>query len=334
MSLFLGDTLLEREGTYGYLETRMHQQFPDRHFTVRNLAFSADTPLGWSRASFDPAVKGFERLKEQLDLVKPTVVFLGYGMAASLQEITDRSGDPTLNPDPVRYGAEPMTATRFKGELGQLMDAIDAANKAQAGTGVRYVLLSPIRHEDLRKQKPGLPDPTAHNKLLEQYSAAIAALAKERAGTFVSLGELASALAEHLPGPQPAMTDNGIHLNDLGYNVLGNVVSNELGWATDSVPSAALRPAVIRKNELFFHRWRPANSTYLFGFRKHEQGQNAKEIPEFDPLIEAADAEIDRLKKAGAQAQASGQPAPVAPISRDQRPRAHPAAAQAGIHAR
>ena len=108
--LFLGDTLLEREGSYGYLETRMQQQFADRKFTVRNLAFSADTPLGWSRASFDPAAKGFDRLKEQLALVKPTVVFLGYGMAASLQEMTDRSNDPTLNPDPVRYGAEPMSA--------------------------------------------------------------------------------------------------------------------------------------------------------------------------------------------------------------------------------
>lgn len=318
--LFLGDTLLEREGTYGYLEARMQEQFPDRHFTVRNLAFSADTPLGWSRASFDPAVKGFERLKEQLDLVKPTVVFLGYGMAASLQEITDRSGDPTLNPDPVRYGTEPMTAARFKGELGQLMDAINDANKAQGGTGVRYVLLSPIRHEDLRKQKPGLPDPTAHNKLLEQYSKVIAELAKESAGTFVSLGELASALAEHLPGQQPALTDNGIHLNELGYNVLGNVVGNELGWTADASPSPSLRPAVIRKNELFFHRWRPANSTYLFGFRKHEQGQNAKEIPEFDPLIDAADAEIDRLKKLSAQARASGQPAPVAPIPATKEP--------------
>ena len=60
--LFLGDTLLEREGSYGYLETRMVEQFPDHKFTVRNLAFSADTPLGWSRASFDPPAKGFERL--------------------------------------------------------------------------------------------------------------------------------------------------------------------------------------------------------------------------------------------------------------------------------
>src|ERR1700704_2442432 len=130
--LFLGDTLLEREGTYGYLETRMAEQFPDRRFTVRNLAFSADTPLGWSRASFDPAAKGFERLKEQLALVKPTVVFLGYGMAARLQEMTDRSQDWTLNRDPARCGAEPMSAARFKKELAQCMDAIEFTAKQQS----------------------------------------------------------------------------------------------------------------------------------------------------------------------------------------------------------
>jgi hypothetical protein len=48
----------------------------------------------------------------------------------------------------------------------------------------------------------------------------------------------------------------------------------------------------VRKDELFFNRWRPQNETYLFGFRKHEQGQNAREIPMFDPLIEAADKRI------------------------------------------
>jgi len=66
-------------------------------------------------------------------MVKPTVVFLGYGMAASLQEMTDRSRDWTLNPDPARYGREPMTAARFKKELGELMDAI-VAMKTTEGT--------------------------------------------------------------------------------------------------------------------------------------------------------------------------------------------------------
>ena len=58
-----------------------------------------------------------------------------------------------------------------------------------------------------------------------------------------------------------------------------------------------LRTAIQRKNELFFHRWRPQNQTYLFGFRKHEQGQNAKEVEEFERLVAEKEAEIARLKK-------------------------------------
>lgn len=58
-----------------------------------------------------------------------------------------------------------------------------------------------------------------------------------------------------------------------------------------------LRELVVRKNELYFHRWRPQNVTYLFGFRKHEQGNNAVEIPQFDPLVEAVEDQIHDLKQ-------------------------------------
>jgi hypothetical protein len=58
-----------------------------------------------------------------------------------------------------------------------------------------------------------------------------------------------------------------------------------------------LRGTIIDKNILYFHRWRPQNVTYLFLFRKHEQGNNAKDIPEFDPLIEAKEKEIAQLSK-------------------------------------
>jgi len=58
-----------------------------------------------------------------------------------------------------------------------------------------------------------------------------------------------------------------------------------------------LRQGIIKKNQLYFHRWRPQNDTYLFGFRKHEQGQNAKEIPQFDPLVEGVEREIQALQR-------------------------------------
>jgi hypothetical protein len=57
-----------------------------------------------------------------------------------------------------------------------------------------------------------------------------------------------------------------------------------------------LRQTIIAKNELYFHRWRPANITYLFLFRKYEQGQNAREIPQFDPLVAEKEKEIAKLR--------------------------------------
>ncbi len=58
----------------------------------------------------------------------------------------------------------------------------------------------------------------------------------------------------------------------------------------------ALRTAISRKNALFFHRWRPQNETYLLGFRKYEQGNNAVEIAQFDPLVVEQEAIIARLR--------------------------------------
>ena len=308
--LLLGDALLERENTLGYLEARMHAAWPSTKFTVRNLSWAGDTPKGWSRASFDGPAKGYERLKEQIALVKPTVVFLGYGMAASLQEMTDRSSDIMLNRDPARYGEEPMTAARFKKELGELITDIEAG-----GEKPRFVLLSPIKHEDLRKARPGTVDPTKHNELLAQYSKSIEELAKEREGWFVNLMKRSSEglYRPFLVPPEQAAkpkediyTVDGIHLKE--NNLLSHWVLNELHKAPmggDKFPmrfhEEGFRQAILKKNDLFFHRTRPANSTYLFGFRKHEQGRNAVEIPQFDPLVDAVDAEIDALKRKIAQ---------------------------------
>ena len=58
----------------------------------------------------------------------------------------------------------------------------------------------------------------------------------------------------------------------------------------------ALRAAILRKNEWFFHRSRPANMAYIFGFRKREQGNNAVEIPQFDELIAAEEKRIAALR--------------------------------------
>jgi hypothetical protein len=80
---------------------------------------------------------------------------------------------------------------------------------------------------------------------------------------------------------------------------------DEAGWSKGiglaASPAAdhvrQLRKAINAKNLLFFYRWRPQNVTYLFGFRKHEQGNNAIEVPRFDPLVEEKEREITTLCK-------------------------------------
>lgn len=58
-----------------------------------------------------------------------------------------------------------------------------------------------------------------------------------------------------------------------------------------------LRKAIVEKNRLYFLKWRPQNVTYLTLFRKHEQGNNAAELAEFDKLVAEKEAEIAKLRQ-------------------------------------
>src|SRR5205823_12395622 len=76
----------------------------------------------------------------------------------------------------------------------------------------------------------------------------------------------------------------------------GMALEKPTGMPIDWKQAERLRKVIVEKNQLYFHRWRPQNDTYLFGFRKHEQGNNAVEIPQFDPLIAKLEADIAKLR--------------------------------------
>ncbi len=91
------------------------------------------------------------------------------------------------------------------------------------------------------------------------------------------------------------------HFKESGYRSLAPVVASALGVKEVLLPKGSsletMRMLVVEKNRLFFNRWRPQNETYLHGFRKHEQGRNAKEIFDFDPLVAEKDQQIHQLAK-------------------------------------
>jgi glucose/arabinose dehydrogenase/lysophospholipase L1-like esterase len=285
--IFLGDTLIEREQHYGWIELMLTTRFPDRNVTFRNLGWSADTPNGESRlglslrqAGLEPEGEGWELLQKQIADAKPTVAFLGYGMASSFD------------------GAAGLP--KFKADYERLLDTIE-----KLSPGCRFVLLSPIKHEKLPAP---LPDPAKHNEQLDLYSKTVGEIAHQRQHRFVSLMNIPIPEKNAWkPSKRIQNTDNGIHLDSEGYRRAAFVLEMELMGNSRVFPhliepdrflaEQTLFSVILRKNEFFFHRSRPANMAYIFGFRKREQGNNAVEMPQFDPLIAAEEKKIRELCK-------------------------------------
>jgi hypothetical protein len=360
--VFLGNDFFDHEIDQCYIETLLTSRFPQKNLTFRNLGYSGDNVWcdartlcsGWDQ--FGPADQGFERLRKLLGQIKPTLVFVAYGMNESFQG---------------QAGLE-----HFRDGLNRLLDMLTAG-------GARVVLVSPIPHENLG---PPLPDPAAHNRDLLAYSDAIRQTAASRLMAFVDL--MAGMAEKSPPTPGEALTRDGIHLMPAGYRKAATIIGRELGytargwaikvdsasgnvgatgisvkhvshsanrvsfeatadmlpvsspapadeilmiqvlnlgpgqyaltidghatatatardWATgvkiaagpDFDQAEALRKKIVEKNFDFFNYWRPENDTYIFGYRKHEQGRNAVEIPRFDQMIPARENETAKLRE-------------------------------------
>lgn len=295
--VLLGNTFVERDVQYGYLETALTLAYKDKNITFRNLGWSGDTVWGHARAGFGSTQDGYNNMIKQVKDAKPSALLLFYGMSESFD------GESGLAP--------------FIAQYEKLLNDI-------ADTKAKLVIVSPIRHEKLGG---ALPDADAHNAKLQIYVSALKDLAAKRGTIFADLFQY----SQKKGGPY---TDNGIHLNERGNAFYALFLANGLksGNMTEEFsladgpskigkvdgpitlirpkleatpapqndkaqdPLEKLRTTIIEKNTLFFHRWRPQNDTYIFGFRKHEQGRNAVDIPKFDPLVEAKEKEIAALK--------------------------------------
>jgi lysophospholipase L1-like esterase len=270
--VLIGSTVMEREQRYASLEPRLALALGEKAVTVRNLAWSGDTVFGHARSYFGPPQEGLDRLSAHIELLKPTVVILCYGSELAFEGL---SGLPEF-----------LTGYR------KLLDLFRAKSP-----GVRFVLLSPPPLETL---PPPMPDMERPNRNLSSLRDALRKFALTQNAHFVDWFEAMGGMPKAGRAAKP-LTENGVHHTLEGYEKLAEALVSGLGLKvpeTGAAEMAAMRSEVQRKDELFFNRWRPQNETYLFGFRKHEQGQNAKEIPMFDPLIEAADKRIQELKRA------------------------------------
>lgn len=261
--VLLGNTFVERAQQYGLVETELSLAAGTSEVRFRNLGWSGDTVFGTARSYFGPPQEGFDRLKADLERIKPMVVIVCYGAVAAFE------GEVKLG--------------EFVAGYDRLLEMIKTASGAR-----EIVLVSPPPAESLPDPMPEMAE---HNGRLEVYRDAIGELAKKRELRFADLYGA-------MKGSSEGLTQNGLHFSEKGYAVVAPKLVEAMGLTvvTEGKGREALREKIIEKNKLFFQQWRPTNETYLRLFRKHEQGQNAKELDQFDAIIASREAEIMELK--------------------------------------
>ncbi|MEZ6109756.1 MAG: SGNH/GDSL hydrolase family protein [Pirellulaceae bacterium] len=259
--VWLGGAFVERMQASEFVETAITAGYPNRRITFRNLGWSGDTVFGEARAVFGSAEDGFRRLLKDTTEAKPTVLLIAYGANEA------HAGEAGLE--------------HFTQGLNRLLNEL-------AKTDARMILLLPRGYE--QADEP-LPSPTEYNAKLQLYRARLAEVAKQR--------ELPTVDLQQLSPVDERLTNNGVHLTPDGYKTLAPRLAAALGATpiSDFARLEPMRQAIQKKNELYFHRYRPQNETYLFLFRKHEQGNNAVEIPQFDPLVQEQEDRIAEFRE-------------------------------------
>lgn len=291
----VGNTVIERARLYGKLETAIQLGVgPEvKNITIRNLGWSGDSVFADSRSYFGQPQEGRDRLDSIIGEIKPNVVLLCYGTGAAMSQGQRWTEDPRFQMHH-KKDAEGNLELFLKG----YQEKIDRIRSSAGGALREIVLVSPPPLENLGSP---LPDQTMNNKSLAMFRDGIRDLAEKNDALFVDwFGALGG---DTFTGEKanPQLTDNGVHYSEAGYEILAKELAKAIGYpetASSGANTEELTAAIVEKNRLFFHRWRPANETYLFLFRKHEQGQNAKEIPMFDPLIAEEEKKIEAARVA------------------------------------
>ncbi|MEE2907499.1 MAG: SGNH/GDSL hydrolase family protein [Planctomycetota bacterium] len=270
----VGNTFAERMHLDGQFEALLHAAYPDHQLSIRNFGWSGD------EVALQPRPLNFFGMDEWLDLHDTDVIIAYFGMNESY------AGDEGL--------------PGFRQDLDAWIEArLD--KKYNGETPPRIVLVSPIAHENLGSP---LPDGQEHNFVLHRYVEAMRQSALAHDQVFV---DLFTPTMESMEQGDASLTINGIHPNKRGYRVTACAMAAQLGLEqhradADEIDEVdislrqheALRQAVLAKNRLFFQRWRPVNTEYVYG-RRHEPygSQNfPDEMKQLDRLVEEAEQAI------------------------------------------
>ena len=267
--VFLGNAFFENAIDNGEIETALSIRVPKKNITFRNIGWSGDNVFAHARTRargggrFGNPNKGFEILTNQIGHLKPDKIFIAYGL--------NESFDNQAGIDSYRNGL-----SRLLEMLGQHCPELIliSALPMEKGFGI------PADHIELRNQE------------LRIYVEATKEVAMNKKYLFIDLFTPFSNETKY--------TTNGIHLSAQGYRKAGEIIAQALSLPApvvqiDSEKADQIRSTIIKKNTLFFHRWRPRNDAFVYGERKDEQRIAQEEPVQIEPFIADQEAAITLL---------------------------------------
>jgi len=280
---FIGNGLFERSAWYGYFESMLHAAYPKHQLSIRNLAWSADTP------GLQPRPDNFADLEQHLLHEQADIIIAAFGLNESFE------------------GEEGVES--FREELRQFVSRLQTlAFNGQSGP--RIVLVSPIACENI----PNVPAADMNAEKLQLYTRVMQEVAEKLK---VGFADVLGATDEWMRNENTTYTINGIHLNQQGYaRFATDLYQAVFQQAPPEVPDA-LREAVVEKNRQYFRRYRPLNTYYYTGARNKTYGylDFLPAMRNFDIMVGNRDAWIWELAQGNPDAKLDDSNIPLMPVT-------------------
>ncbi len=274
---FVGGTDVAAALHGGHLESLLAARYRGLNIRFRNFGWEGDTVFA------QPRDIGFPPLAAHLEKSEALVILFQFGRAEAME------GTPVL--------------PRFIAAYEKLIE--DCSKRTR-----RIALLTPPPFENAGGL---LPDLASRNVDLAAFAEAIRVLAGRKELPLVDLFAAFRGKAHR----EPRLTDNGLQLTSRGHALVARAFMDQAGFGQIArragEPSSAgawaevaleqVRAAVIEKNQLWLHYWRPQNWAFLGGDRTTQPSSRdhldpkvrwfPAEMEKFVPLIEHAEARIE-----------------------------------------
>ncbi len=204
----VGGSLISSMENYGFFEKSIIQNFPANTVSFRNIGWPADDVFGLARSQFGSA--------QNTRSWQPPSAEEGFGSKVLMEHITEAAPKTLI----IAYGSN-VAFSKNEGDFDLFKSGYNRLLDFSEKKGAKLILLSPPKQEKSLATSANL---ATRNDWLAKASNFIKEEANNRGHHFIDLYEALITDAN-----QQTYTQNGVQLNQAGYERLNDVLLENLG---------------------------------------------------------------------------------------------------------